>query len=219
MKFFIKIYRKAVCFTNTFGCLLQIKFFHWLKVRDLVWKLHYFRSLFLSFLVKKLSFLVLFLIIKYHGLQIIKGNVQSVQNTNFVKYKILQWEVSEVSIFQLFKETWWRLMKYPIFGGYNQSSWRVILPHFPQKVWPSKHVRICKRNEIHSVSSPKFGGIGPWGQVNRAYFRVYFNPSATCFKFPTYDADNKANQKIIKLTVIFKGKGQSDPQENGVMWP
>ena len=40
-----------------------------------------------------------------HGLQIIKGNAQSVQNTNFVKYKILQWEVSVVSIFQLFKET------------------------------------------------------------------------------------------------------------------
>ena len=39
-----------------------------------------------------------------HGLQIIKGNAESVQNMNFVKYKILQWEVSVVSIFQLFKE-------------------------------------------------------------------------------------------------------------------
>ena len=67
------------------------------------------------------------------------------------------------------------------------------------------------------VSSPKFGGIGPWDQANRAHFRVYFNPSATCFTFPTYDADNKANQKIMKLTKIFRGKGQSDPLENGVM--
>ena len=35
--------------------------------------------------------------------------------------------------------------------------------------------------------------------------------------FPTYDADNKADQKITKLTKIFRGKGQSDPQENGAM--
>ena len=54
-------------------------------------------------------------------------------------------------------------------------------------------------------------------QVNMAYFRVYFNPPATCFAFPTYDTDNKANQKIMKLNKIFSGKGQSDPQENGVM--
>ena len=60
------------------------------------------------------------MIIKYHGLQIIKGNAQSVQNKNFVKYKILQWEVSVVSIFQLLKETWCRLMKCPIFGGYTK---------------------------------------------------------------------------------------------------
>ena len=33
---------------------------------------------------------------KYHGLQTTKGNAQSIQNTNFVKYKILQWEVSVV---------------------------------------------------------------------------------------------------------------------------
>ena len=40
---------------------------------------------------------------------------------------------------------------------------------------------------------------------------------STSFTFSTYDADNKANQKIMKPTNIFKGKGQSDPQENGVM--
>ena len=59
---------------------------------------------------------------------------------------------------------------------------------------------VCKRKKIHSVRSPKFGGIGPWDQANRAHFRVYFNPSATFFTFPTYDADNKANQKVMKLT-------------------
>ena len=61
-------------------------------------------TIFYSFSFKNLVFST-FLIIKYHGLEIIKGNAQSVQNTNFVKYKILQWEVSVVSIFQLFKET------------------------------------------------------------------------------------------------------------------
>ena len=85
------------------------------------------------------------------------------------------------------------------------ESWLVISPHFPQKVSPSKHVTVCKRNEIHSVSSPKFGGIEPWGQANRANFRVYFNQSATCFTFPTYDADNKANQKIMTYQ-HFKGE-------------
>ena len=70
---------------------------------------------------------------------------------------------------------------------------------------------------MHSVSSPKFGRIGPWDQVNRAHLRVYLNPSATCFTFQTFDADSKANQKIMKVTKIFRGKGQSDPQDNGVM--
>ena len=59
---------------------------------------------------------------------------------------------------------------------------------------------VCKRNKIHSVRSPKFGVIGLWDQANRAHIRVYFNPSATFFTFPTYDADNKANQKVMKLT-------------------
>ena len=97
--------------------------------------------------------------------------------------------------------------------------WRVISPHFPQNVWPSKVFKICKRTKIRSVSFPKFSGIGSWDKANRAHFRVYFNPSAKCFTFPTYDVDNKANQKTMKLTKIFRGKGQSDPQENGVIWP
>ena len=59
---------------------------------------------------------------------------------------------------------------------------------------------VCERNKIHSVRSPKFSGIGLWDQANRTHFRVYFNPSATFFTFPTYDADNKANQKVMKLT-------------------
>ena len=45
---------------------------------------------------------------------------------------------------------------------------------------------------------------------------LYFNLSATCFTFPTYDADNKANHKIMKLTKSFRAKEQSDPEENGV---
>ena len=98
------------------------------------------------------------------------------------------------------------------------SIWRVISTHFPQKVWPSKYDKICKRTEIHSVSSPKFGGSGPLDQVNKTYFRVCFNLLATCFIFLTYDGDNKANQKILKLIKSFRGKGKSDLQENGVMW-
>ena len=135
-------------------------FFHWLKARDLVWKLCYFWSLFFILSRLKTYFFSTFLVIKYHGLQIIKGNSQSVQNTNFAKYKILQWEVSVVffnylrNLMKTHEVTdFWRLL--------TESSWRVISPHFPQKVCPSKHVRISKRNEIHSVSSLKFGGIGP----------------------------------------------------------
>ena len=52
-------------------------------------------TIFYPFSFKNLVFST-FLIIKYYGLQIIKGNAQSEQNTNFVKYKILQWEVSVV---------------------------------------------------------------------------------------------------------------------------
>ena len=52
--------------------------------------------------------------------------------------------------------------------------------------------------------------LGPY-LPNRAHFRVYFNPSATCFTFLTYDTNNKANQNIMKLTQIFRGRGQSDP--------
>ena len=48
----------------------------------------------------------------------------------------------------------------------------------------SKQGKICKRNEIHLVSSPKFGGIGLWDQANRVHFCLYFNASATCFIFP-----------------------------------
>ena len=71
-------------------------FFHWLKARDLVWKLCYFWSLFFILSRLKTYFFSTFLVITYHGLQIIKGNSQSVQNTNFAKYKILQLEVSLV---------------------------------------------------------------------------------------------------------------------------
>ena len=69
-------------------------------------------------------------------------------------------------------------------GIITQSPWRVISCHFPQKVWPSKHIKNCKRNEIHLVSSPKFGGIGPWDLANLAHFRIYFNQShASHFQF------------------------------------
>ena len=101
----------------------------------------------------------------------------------------------------------------------RQSSWRVISLHVPQKVWPFKHRKIYKRTEIHWVNCPKFGGTGPWDQENRAHFRAYFNPSATCFIFPTYDVDNKTIQTIMKLTKIFRGKVQSDSQENELIWP
>ena len=40
---------------------------------------------------------------------------------------------------------------------------------------------------------------------------------ATCFTFSTYDVNNKANQKIMKLIKISKGKRHSHPQENGLM--
>ena len=49
------------------------------------------------------------------------------------------------------------------------------------------------------------------------YILVYTCPSATCFTSPTYDSDNKVNQKIMKLTKIFKEKGQSDASEKRVM--
>ena len=97
-----------------------------------------------------------------------------------------------------------------------ESSWHIISPYFPQNVWPSKYIRACKRTEIHLVSCPESGGIGSWDQGNRAYFRKYFNPSTT---FQTYDAGNKAYQKVMKLIKMFMGKGQSGPPEKGVMWP
>ena len=88
-----------------------------MKPRDLVCKLiiisaHYF----LSYLVQKLIFLVFLL--KYDGLQIVQGNTQSVPSLNFGIWeeKIIsssQWQMSVVTIFQLFMETWWRLKKVP----------------------------------------------------------------------------------------------------------
>ena len=36
--------------------------------------------------------------------------------------------------------------------------------------------------------------LGPYDQANSAHFRVYFNTWATCFTFPIYDANKKANQ-------------------------
>ena len=70
----------------------------------------------------------------------------------------------------------------------------IISLHFHQKVSPYKHGKICRRNEIHFVSSPKFGSIGPWGQVNRAHSKYISNHHlhALCFIFPTYDANNKS---------------------------
>ena len=98
----------------------------------------------------------------------------------------------------------------------TESSWQVISLHFPQKLRPFKYVRICKRTKIHSVSSSKFGGIRPCEQPNRVHFRVYFNPSATCFTFRTYNADNKANLKIMKLNKIFlRWKGSQTPSKIG----
>ena len=82
---------------------------------------------------------------------------------------------------------------------------------FSSLVWSSKHGKICKRAEIHSVSSPKSGGFGTWDQANRAHFRVYFYLSATYFIFPTYDATTELIKKFKNLPKFLGGKGIQTP--------
>ena len=89
-----------------------------------------------------------------------------------------------------------------VFGSYTngQSSWWAISPHFPQKIWPSKHGKICKWTEIHPVRSPKFW-IGPWDQRNSALFMVYFNTSfPTCDSGKNYETyQNFSEKRAIRL--------------------
>ena len=97
------------------------------------------------------------------------------------------------------------------FTLWKDSSWRVISPHFPQKVWPSKHVTICKRTEIHSISYPKFGGIGPWDQADRpisGYISTHqLHASHFQFMVPT----TKLIRKLWNLPKCLGGMGTQTP--------
>ena len=135
------------------------------------------------------------------------------------------WAIIDVAVLLRWWKKIWQVLASLSFAGHTwpcptrQNPWQVISPHFPQKVWPSKHISICKRTKIHLVRSPKSGGIGPWEKASMAHFSEYFNPSTTCFTLPSYDADHKAKQKVMKLTKMFRGKWQSGPHEKEVVWP
>ena len=59
--------------------------------------------------------------------------------------------------------------------------------------------------------------LGPWTRQIEPISGYISTHQLHAPHFHSYDADNKVNEKIMKLNKIFREKGQSDPQGNGVM--
>ena len=84
---------------------------------------------------------------------------------------------------------------------------------FSSKGLTLQTVKICKRTEIYSVSSPKFAGLGPGARQIRPISGYISTHQLHASYFQLMMPTTKLIKKIWNLPKFFLGKGQADPQE------